>query len=114
MLFDTEFARQHFGGATLRAVADHHQADGGRLQDLFQNADAVQYALYGPEIRKMDQLFFFRLVLRVRMIEIAVDEVVDHADLVRDSEDVRGPLLQILTDGGDAVRFFDGKFRDRK
>ena len=60
----------------------------------------------------MEKLFFLRLTLWVGTVKIAVDEVVDHADFVGDSEDVRGSLLQIFADGGDAVRFFYGKFGD--
>ena len=55
-----------------------------------------------------------RSALRIGLVQIAVDEVVDHADRVRDSENFHRLLLQIIADGGDAVGFFDGKFGDRK
>ena len=50
--------------------------------------------------------------LRVGLVGVAVDEVVDHADFVFDSEDVHRVAAQVLADGGNAVGLFDGEFRD--
>jgi hypothetical protein len=46
--------------------------------------------------------------------QIAVDEVLDHANLVRDAEHVHRLLAQVVADGSDAVGFLDGKLGDRK
>ena len=115
----SKFMRQMFGGAAVRPVARHQQVRGGILTNFGEDADAVRDALHGAEVGKVNQqLLPGRSIGRgaglfvIGMVEIAVDEVGDYADLVRYAENVDRFLPQPLADGTDAVRALDGELGD--
>ena len=116
-----QLMRQMLGGAAVRPVARHQQVRGDVLANFGEDADAVRDALHGPEVGKVNQQLLPGRGIRrgagllvIGMVEIAVDEVGDDADLVRYSKNLDRLPPQVLADRADAVRALDGKLGDRK
>ncbi len=94
VLLDAQRPCQMLGGSALGSVAHHQQTHVGVLADFGENADAVENALHGPEIREVDQqlLAIGREAAAanargIGLVGVAVDEIVDDADFVADAED---------------------------
>jgi hypothetical protein len=106
--------------STLGAVARHQQVCRHALADLGQNAHAIHHALHGPEIGEVQQQLLARRSIMgraglgvVRLVSIAVDEVLDHANLVGDAEHVDGLLAQVVADRRDPVGLLYRELGDR-
>src|SRR5687767_9562398 len=86
---DTQLARQMLRWSAIGAVADHQQVRRRLFTDFGQNPDAVENALYRTEVGQVDQQLLAprrelrrSSLLRIGTVEIDIDEVLDHADLV--------------------------------
>ncbi len=89
------------------------------LAHFRQDADAIQHALHGTEIGHVNQQLFAlgrvgsgAAFIRVGMVQIAIDEVIDDADFVGDAEYIHRMPPQIFTDRSDPVGFLNRKFSD--
>src|SRR6185437_13390832 len=99
--------------------AHHQQLRIHMLARHSEDTDAIMDALYGPEIREMNQqLLAVRRELctasRIRsgFVGFAIYEVVDDPDIIRNGEGFNGVAAKIFADGSNPVRALDGKFRD--
>src|SRR5581483_9009346 len=93
----------------------------GLFADFSENTNTIEHPLYRAEIGDVNQQLFsvgresFGLrLLRIRPVQLAVDEVLNYADLVRYAENFDRLFSEIFADAGDAVRPLDRKSGDRK
>ena len=119
--FHFQVAREILGGPALRPVPDHQQVRRNGLADLRQNPHAIEHALHRTEIGKVNQQLLARRrvsrgpgLLVVRMVQVAVDEVLDHPDLVRHAEDFHRLTAQVLADRRNPIGFLDRELGDRE
>ena len=78
---------------------------------LAENVDAVQNALYGAEVRDVENAFTPAVLrFRIRLVQRAVYEIVDDLDRILNTEKVDRTPAHVLADGGDAIGALDRKF----
>lgn len=90
LVADTETVSEVFGGRAVGAVTDEHETGGKRVGDAAEDFDDIGDALNRAEVREMDEetLTGFGIagthggdLLRVALVEVAIDEVADDFNL---------------------------------
>src|SRR5437868_13599149 len=91
------------------------------LAHTVEYLDHVSHAFYRPEVRKVHKDALARVgvlsaALRIvlAVILVAVDEVVDHLDVVARLEVTDRAIAQVVGNRGNAIAVLNGKFRDRQ
>src|SRR3954452_21344846 len=89
MPLDFPFAREMLRGPAIRTVAAHQQVRRPAFERLRQDPNAIERALYRPEVGEANQQLLAtpRIELRplflvVRVIQLAVHEILDDTNLV--------------------------------
>ena len=95
-------------GVTLTSLSE--QVGGRVLAYLGQYANAIEHAFHRPEIGKMDQQLLARgsksrraLLFAIGLIDIAVDEIRNDADLIGNPKNIDRAFAQVVADGSHAV-----------
>src|SRR5690348_12165432 len=87
-----------------------------------EDLDYISDSLYRTKIREMHEQLLLRFGkdrsfgadILWSLVEIAVNEIMDHLDRLLDRELLNGSFPQIIGDRCDSVAFFDRESRDRK
>src|SRR6185312_9777314 len=82
------------------------------LPRLGQDTNAIEDALYRTEVGKMHQRLFSSAPVPGRLINVAIDEVMNRFDGPLYTEEFPRVFAEVAADAGNTIRFFDGKFGD--